>query len=450
MVTPILPDDIISILPISSCTKKIWVGYSGGVDSHVLLHLISNIKKDLSVSISAIHINHRLSKQSDLWETHCQKICQELELEFNKISLNAAAPKGESQEAWSRKLRYQAISDLMGEDDILLTAHHKDDMAETLLLQLFRGAGPPGLASMPLTSRLGKGFHCRPLLRYSRTNLLVWANHHELSWIEDDSNADHKFDRNYLRHNVLPVIKNRWPGITQTLTRSAKIQADTSILSSELAKIDIDNCLNKEYGTLSVSALAQLSKIRGANVFRHWIKLQEYPTPTAAQLTRVLEDVIYSDSKDEPCVSWNGVQVRRYRDIIFVTDKLPEQEFLQAEINWQLDKECKLSMGSLNALRCQGNGIKANKCLDNQVMIKFSCGSEVIKKNGHHHKLKKLYQEYGIPSCYRDYIPLIYINNKLIAIIGLHIDDDYVASKGEQAILIQWSGATQAYSFSSK
>ncbi|MGK0296893.1 MAG: tRNA(Ile)-lysidine synthase [Gammaproteobacteria bacterium] len=450
MVKPILPDDLISVLPISSSTKKIWVGYSGGVDSHVLLHLISKIQNDLSVSISAIHINHGLSKQSDLWVKHCQKICQELEIEFNQITLNAAAPKGESQEAWSRKLRYQAISELIGEDDILLTAHHKDDMAETLLLQLFRGAGPSGLASMPLTRRIGKGSHCRPLLAYNRTDILQWAKFHELFWIEDDSNADYKFDRNYLRHNVLPVIKKRWTGVAQTLTRSAKIQADTSILLGELASIDLVHCLNKENGTLSVSALAQLSDIRGANVFRYWIKLQDYPTPTAAQFARVLDDVIHTESKDEPCVSWNGIQVRRYRDIIFMTDKLPEQGFLQAEINWQLDNECILSMGSLSAHRCRGIGIKADKCLDNQVTVKFRCGSDVIKKSGHHHKLKKLFQESGIPSCYRNYIPLIYIKNKLVAIIGLHTDDDYVASKGEEAILIQWSGTTQAYSLSSR
>jgi tRNA(Ile)-lysidine synthase len=303
MVTPIFPEELISVLPVSSATKMIWVGYSGGVDSHVLLHLMSNIRNELSVPISVIHVNHGLSKQSDLWGTHCQKICQELEIEFHQITLNAAAPKGESQEAWSRKLRYQAISELIGEDDILLTAHHKDDMAETLLLQLFRGAGPSGLAAMPLTSRIGKGSHCRPLLAYNRTDLLEWANSHELLWIEDDSNADHKFDRNYLRHNVLPVIKKRWPGITQTLTRSAKIQADTSKLLGDLASIDLVHCLNKENGTLSVFALAQLSDVRGENVFRYWIKLQDYPTPTAAQLSRVFADVIHTNSKDEPCVS---------------------------------------------------------------------------------------------------------------------------------------------------
>jgi tRNA(Ile)-lysidine synthase len=448
MASSILPDNIFSLLPISSFTKKIWIGYSGGVDSHVLLHIISQAQLPLGVTISAIYINHGLNVLSEYWAMHCNSVCTDLGIEFTQVTIDATAPKGESQEAWSRKLRYQAFCDKIGKDDLLLTAHHKDDTAETLLLQLFRGAGPAGLAAMPLICDLGNGKHCRPLLYYDRRDLIAWAKINNLSWIEDDSNRDKKFDRNYLRYDILPGIKNRWPGISQTLSRSARIQADTNNLINELASIDLEKCFNKSNNTLSISGLRLLSVNRIANAIRFWIKHQGYPTPSYAQLTRVIEDIIYAKKEAEPCVSWNGVRVRRYRDHIFLTPPLPKRGLLQTEIKWDLAKECKLTLGNLNVRRGRGNGIKAEKCPENKVTIKFRCGSEKIKKRGHHHKLKKLYQESGVPSCFRDYIPLIFIENKLVAIAGLHIDDDFEASADEDAIQIHWSSSCDVYSLS--
>lgn len=448
MALSILPDDIFSILPITPDTKNIWVGFSGGLDSHVLLHLLSLHKPHLRPKIVAIHINHGLNERADEWSAHCKKVCNDLGLEFRLVTVNAKAPSGESPEAWARLVRYNAMRDVVEEDDILLTAHHKDDMAETLLIQLLRGSGPAGLSAMPQVVRFGNGWHCRPLLAYNRQELHQLADECGLSWIEDDSNQDRKFDRNYLRHNVIPVIKDRWPSMTQTLSRAAGIQAESSFLLGELARIDLAECKHQQTGALKVTVLNSFSRARAANVIRYWIKLQGLSTPTASQLHRIINDVLNSKVDAEPCVEWEGIQLRRYRNSIFITQSLPDKSSKQGEGRWQLNSECRLIMGSLSAKRGKGNGIKVGKCPDNGVIIKYRHGSELIKKGGHHHSLKSLYQESGVPSCFRDYIPLIYIGEHLVAISGLHIDDDYAATPDEDAIQIHWSEAAEVFALS--
>ena len=441
----IRPDDIISSISISPNTKTIWVGFSGGLDSHVLLYLLSQYQTRLKPKIVAIHINHGLNNQADSWVKHCKKVCNDLEIEFRAESVEATAPKGESQEAWARNVRYEKINQFMVNEDILLTAHHSDDMAETLLLQLLRGAGPPGLASMPLNIRFGEGWHCRPLLFYTRSQLKEFADYNELSWVEDNSNLDPKYDRNYLRHNVIPIIKERWPAMAKTLTRAAVLQAETSLLLENLARIDLVNCMTNNTNNLNIKGLNLLSTERVKNVIRYWIKSEGYTTPTAVQLHKIISDVINAKASSEPCVSWQGTQIRRYRDILFLTPPLPDNSSKQERICWQLVNDCTLLMGNLTASHGKGNGIKAEKCRNKDIIVKFRCGSETIKKGAHHRKLRTLFQEAGIPSCFRDFIPLIYIDEKLVAVSGLHVDDDFAATNCEDAIQIHWSAAESVF-----
>ena len=439
MNSSLIADDILSKIPITDSTNKILIGYSGGVDSHVLLYMLAQMKDSLSQEIEAIHINHGLNDMANEWVKHCRSICLGLEIKFLLVELDAKSPKGESQEAWARKLRYEAINQFINDGDILLTAHNKNDTAETLLLQLFRGAGPAGLSAMSLNSPFGAGWHCRPLLDYSRSEIEKYADNNNLEWIEDSSNKDNKYDRNFLRNNVIPILTGRWPGMSNTLSRASRIQAETSMLLQDLASVDLEDCILENSGQLSITALNKLSNHRVANVIRYWIKNHGYAIPTSAQMTRIIEDVLNASSDSEPCISWSDTEVRRYRDTLFISSPLPKPPDSSSEICWKLDEECNLVMGKLHAQRSIGKGIKAKICPENFVTVKFRRGSEVIKKGGHHHKLKKLFQEFGVPSYYRDFIPLIYIGDKLVAISGLLIDEDYIAAQTEESIDITWS-----------
>jgi len=439
-------DHVFSSIAIPGGAKRLLAGYSGGLDSHVLLHLLSQCRDRFSLKIAAIHVNHGLSINAGMWSEHCRSVCEALEMEFIPVELDARAPKGESQEAWARDKRYAAILRHMQDDDVLLTAHHKDDVAETLLIQLFRGAGPAGLASMPEQARLGRGWHLRPLLGYTRGELKVYAEQHGLGWIEDDSNTDLKYDRNFLRNTILPQLKQRWPGLSATLSRAAGHQAAASLLLDELARIDMAECARDATRLLSVKSLMALSRDRAANTFRYWIKTRGFATPTDKQLTQVLDDVLKSRPDAEPCVTWNGAELRRYRDVVFITAPLPQPPVHHAQINWDIQNGCKLPLGELRASPGRGKGIKAGKCAGNRVMVKFRSGSEVIRKGGHHQQLRKLFQEQGVPVCYRDFVPLVFIEDRLVAVTGLCIDEDYSAGPDDVSWEISWSESGQVYS----
>ncbi|NNE38745.1 MAG: tRNA lysidine(34) synthetase TilS, partial [Gammaproteobacteria bacterium] len=301
-----LDSKTLSILEKYHDANGIYVGYSGGMDSHVLLHIVSHFHDVLNKEIIAVHVNHGLNEKASQWADHCQSVCDFINLKLIQISVNASAPKGESQEEWARDLRYQAIMELIGKNDLFLTAHHKDDLAETLLLQLLRGAGPAGLAAMPEMAQLGTGRHVRPLLDFSREEIFCYATNQGLDWINDESNDDERFDRNYLRHRVMPVLKQRWPGMLKTLSRSADIQSGVNELIEDLAAQDMLVCLKTKNSTLSAQRLRELSNTRAINVIRYWLKSRQHRSPSARLLEQILTDVVNSEPDHSPFISWGG------------------------------------------------------------------------------------------------------------------------------------------------
>ena len=232
-------NDVIQYLQTLTNTKKIVVGFSGGLDSHVLLHLLSQTKFT-SISISAVYINHGLQVEADSWGVHCKSVCDDLAIPFKELCLDLKIQTGESLEEVARRERYKVLHASIQEDQVLVTAHHQNDQAETLLLQLFRGAGVQGLASMPAIRDFGPmeclRKHARPLLKYSRQSLEDYARSHQLNYIEDPSNSDQAFDRNFLRNKIMPQLRQRWIGIDKTISRAASIQAETKQILDEVAE----------------------------------------------------------------------------------------------------------------------------------------------------------------------------------------------------------------------
>ena len=432
--------ELLNVVQSWPAAGRYYVAYSGGLDSHVLLFAMHSLKSRLRCDISAIHVNHNLNERAGEWAEHCKGICSGLGIELEIVEIDAKSPKGESQEAWARKVRYEAMEAIVKQDEMLLTAHHSDDQAETLLIQLLRGSGPAGLAAMPAICRFGAGYHARPLLHYTRQQLQEFAQENEISWINDDSNKDMRFDRNLIRHEILPRLRKRWPSVTDTLSRAARLQAQSAELLEELASVDMDSCLVKEMEALDIRCLKKLSSARCSNLLRYWVKTSGFPGPDSRQSHQILTDVVDAKADANPCVSWPGAEVRRYHNYLFVMKPLPEPAGPEKR-NWKLGEACRLPVGILQAYRGRGEGIRANVCPDGTLQVGFREGGEVIKREGnqHHQQLKKLFQEYDIPAWLRNYIPLLYKDDRLVSVAGKWIDQKFAAAPGEEAWQINWT-----------
>lgn len=407
-----------------------WLGYSGGLDSHVLLHLLSYTQ----LNIQAVYINHGLSVNANAWASHCEQVCRELAISFTTICVQAEAEIGQSPEAAAREARYQAFSQLLQPGDYLLTAHHQDDQAETLLLQLLRGAGSKGLASMPLLKPFAQGHQLRPLLEYSRAELLAYAKAHHLNWIEDESNSDTRFDRNFIRQQIMPALAQRWPAASRTIARAAKHLAEEGKTLAWFVARELAELVGSQAQTLSVSKLLTHTTIRQKLLVRAWLQQLALPTPSEAQLEQMLSSVVNSKQDAQPQVEWEAYQLRRYRDKLYV---LPNRPSL-AEPNiipWDLKSPLILprQVGSLTAELVLGQGLSQQQAQQGQVTIRFRQGGERCKPQGRigTHPLKKLFQEWDIPPWLRDKVPLLYINEELAAVIGFCICEPFAAKVNE-------------------
>ncbi len=416
------------------------VAYSGGLDSHVLLHALVQVRDRLGAAIGAVHVNHALQADADSWEEHCRNVCRDLGVDYVSLRVNAGAATGDSPEAAARDSRYAALAEWLPAGECLLTAQHQDDQAETLLLQLLRGSGVNGLAAMPLLGTLGRGQLLRPLLGFARRQLLAYAEANGLCWIEDPSNRDSAFDRNFLRARVFPLLQERWPAAAVTLSRSAAHCAEASSLLEQLGEQDLAGIRAGRKDRLSLGRLVALPMQRQRNVLRLWIRQTTGAVPSAAVLARIQNDVLHSRRDAEPCVRWGAHEVRRYRDDLYLLQQRSEPDNSRI-LEWPLPQPLALpgAGGVLNATPGTGRGIRAS-AVESGVRVSWRRGGErcLPAGRGQHHSLKKLFQERGIPPWERSRIPLIYINDQLAAVAGLWVCEPFHARPAESGLLIDW------------
>ncbi len=418
----------------SPSPERYLVGFSGGRDSHVLVHALATIAAQLPAAITVVHIHHGLQTDAEHWVSHCQAVCDGLGLPLQVIRVNARADTGESPEAAARQARYDAFATLMTASDCLLTAHHQDDQAETLLLQLLRGAGPHGLAAMPGQKAFAHGSHRRPLLAYSRAELNDYAQQLGLDWIHDASNDDCSFRRNYLRHQVIPNLQAQWPAWGRTLSRSAVLNADAAELLDEMAAADLAAILSE--GAISVTHLLCLSANRQRNVMRYWCSQRQLPLPSQAHLLEIQRQIA-SGGDQMPMIGWKGTEMRRYRDGLYLMSALILVDARHVT-DWDLQAPLAFNHGRLTASRGDQPGLAASR-LSDRVTIRFRQGGEQIQlASGQHHPLKKLLQEYQVPPWMRNRVPLIYSGDELVAVAGIVIAQPYRSRAGETAISIDW------------
>ena len=253
-------------------SQQFLIAYSGGLDSHVLLHSLVSLRQQYAhLQLRAIHINHHLNASAAKWAAHCQQICQDWQVDFLLRDVQIDLHDDRGIEAAARTERYAIFSELLRENECLLTAHQQTDQAETVLLQLFRGAGVKGLSSMPPKIPFAKGCLLRPLLSFSRDELYQYAIEQQLRWLEDSSNIDVRFNRNFIRHKVMPVLLERWPSLPQTLARSAKNFAEADELLTTLAEQDFSAIQTSELNQILIPPLLNLPESQQLNVLRYWL-----------------------------------------------------------------------------------------------------------------------------------------------------------------------------------
>jgi len=402
--------------------NKLVIAYSGGLDSHVLLHLLSQIPQAKNV-VRAIHVNHGLQTSSLSWAQHCEGTCVALGIPFEVISLNLEIPQGQSIEEVARTERYKALHQSLKEDESLLTAHHQNDQVETFLLNLFRGAGVDGLASMPISRLFGPKNSerqlLRPLLSYNRESLEKYAKQHLLNIVEDPSNLDQAFDRNYLRQRILPELRVRWPGIDKSISRSASIQSETKEILNEVAENAFKQVYDYRKNTLSITKLKQLSKAKQKLVLRFWIAYSGFSYPSEKKLQHLFSDVIEANQGTQPLLEWQGTQLRRFQDDLYISEPLLDHDS-NAIFDW--DVSSALTIDSLNLVIHPEVLSEEQREQASKVTVKFRQGGEKIRiANRGNLSLKNIFQEEGLPPWMRVRMPLVYIDDELVKVIGLNL-----------------------------
>ena len=429
--------DTLSTLPEAEVCH---LAFSGGLDSCVLLHLLAELRPRLSYPLRAIHVHHGLQAGADAWQAHCEAVCAAHDIPLDTLSLKLTAKAGESLEALAREARYKALARRMGSGDLLLTAQHQDDQAETLLLQLLRGSGPAGLAAMPQLTRFEPGWLARPLLQESRQALELYAKAHGVSWQEDPSNRDLRFDRNFIRHQVMPLLQSRWPAASVTLSRAARFSGELLTLVHEEAEDDLARVRREDSESLSVSALRIFHSVRLRHLLRHWIAACGAPMPSSKKLERIERESVHGRIDSVPLVAWGGWEVRRYRDELTLARSraaVPPPETLQWSDKHSL--ELPEGLGMLFAESGEG-GVSAVRWREAEVEVRFRRGGERCQPAGqdYHRPLKKLFQEWGVPPWERGRLPLIYLDGELAVIPGRLVCQPFAAVRGEEGILVHW------------
>ena len=425
--------------------KQFLIAYSGGLDSHVLLHLMVCLREEAGYGIRAVHVNHNIQRESRDWAGHCEDTCQALGVELEVIDVDAGRPGKEGPESRARHKRYAALEDILAEGEVLLTAHHRDDQVETLLLRLFRGSGVLGLASMRAVRSFGKGLHARPLLQHTREQLSAYAGDNNLDWVEDPSNADTRLDRNYVRHEVIPVIKNRWPSVDLPVTRTIQVFSETQELLDDVAQQDLLNCITENPDIVAVGPVKQLSIPRQKNLVRYWSRTLELPPPDSRSVSRIISEVLQARHDSNAQVRWKGAELHRYGRRIQLT--APPGEFDSSAIRaWDFTAPCPLEFGELTAVEGHGNGLKRGSCNGARIEVRYRNGGEKIRLPGRtcRHKLKKLFQEAATPPWLRERVPLIYVGDRLAMVAGFWTDADFVAAPEEPSWIITWDRAAGA------
>ncbi|HET8552007.1 MAG TPA: tRNA lysidine(34) synthetase TilS [Gammaproteobacteria bacterium] len=431
------PERLLDALGDKSAATGFVVAFSGGRDSSVLLHALATLRGGLPAPLRAMHINHGLHADAAAWERHCQAFAAALHSDY--ISRTVAIDSADSRglEAAARAVRYAALDAELRPGEWLLTAHHADDQLETVLLQLLRGGGPAGIAAMPARAPFGSGFLVRPLLAFDRQTLTAYAEANGVDCVADPSNIDPRRDRNYLRHEIVPGLKQRWPGATVTIGRAARHAAQAKSLLRDLAALDLDRIAEPGSPSLPVEAVLALGRARAENLLRHWLKQRRLPIPNTRRLDTLLKQATEAAGDKAPQVIWPGAEARCWQGRLYAFKPLDEPTELPTR--WHGEPlELGFDLGELRATT-GADGLRTDVIAEG-VELRWRRGGERIRPLGqpHHRNLKDLLREVRVVPWMRKRIPLLWFDDELIAVADLWIADEFAAPANETGVHIQW------------
>ncbi len=404
----------------------------------VLLHLLQQLKSRFDWQLDAVHVHHHLSAHANDWAAFCAQLCADHAIPFYLEHIDITPLREQGVEAAARTLRYQAF--VKHASDFLLLAQHADDQAETLLLQVLRGSGVKGAAAMPLLAQRDCAW-LRPLLNVTRSEIVAYARAQNLAWIEDESNTDTRYARNFLRLKVLPVLGEKFPAYRQTLSRSAQHFAEAASLLDELAALDAEHGIAGE--TLLLSAFQALNPARAKNLLRYFLQQRGAAMPQAVQLEELLIQLLTARDDACVCVNFAGWQVRRYQGAVYAQPALPECAASLC-LPWQNDATIfwsPLNM-PLHFLAAHGQGISLAKLARAPVTLRLRQGGETLRPTmkSATRTLKNLLQEQGVPPWLRARVPLLYCGEELVCVAGL-IAADFQVREGEQGVQVRMEEA---------
>ena len=418
---------------------RIRVAYSGGPDSVVLLHLLSRMPEARAIGLEAVHVDHRLHRASQDWVRHCREFCDAHRIALEVLTVDPARYRGRGPEEAARRARYAALAEGSARGTVTATAHHRDDLAETLMMRLLRGSGPTGLAAIPPRRRLRSGWLWRPLLAVPRAALRDYAKRHALPSVEDPSNADRGLDRVFLREEVFPLLRRRWPDLAAALARAAGHQRAALSLLDPLASRDARRAVDAR-GTFSIAAASGWSPAQRANALRRWIADRGLPLPDSRQLECIRDEVIGARSDAAPVLRWPGAELRRYRGRLYAHPPPPPFDPERVHVWEDIARPLTLDHGRLWAEADRGRGISARHVSREALTVRFRRGGERAQPPGRtrSQRLKKLFQESGIPPWERGRVPLLYFRDRLVAVAGLWVSRGFEAAPGEPGWRVHW------------
>lgn len=410
---------------------RVALALSGGMDSTVLLDALTPFVASHPLLLSAVHVHHGLSPNADRWALFCAEQCASRNIPLTVHRLRLEREPGESIEALARAARYERL--MAADADVVALAHHADDQAETVLLQLLRGAGPRGVSAMP-GYREGPPALWRPLLGFSRQELQEYASSRGLAWVEDESNADEKHKRNLLRHAVAPLLAAGFPGYPGALVRAAAHQADASGLLDELAALDA--AVAAAGPGIDRASLAALPAARARNLLRWFLRREGLRPPSQARLTEMLKQLVLSAGDAKISIAHEGREIGVHRGVILVHARTPAPYVLA----WHGEPEVRLPGGALTFMPVRGAGLCADKLRQAPVSLRSRTGGERIQlaTNRPRHAVKKLLQEAGLARWERDALPLVWCGDELVAIPGIGVAVAFQASRDTAGWALAW------------
>jgi tRNA(Ile)-lysidine synthase len=390
--------------------RKYWVGFSGGADSTALLQCLHECRERLPAQLHAIHFHHGLQQEAEAWQEHCRKFCDERNIPYHAEILEIDSAVGTSQEEESRNCRYRAVARILGSDEMYLTAHHAEDQAETLFLNLLRGSGVEGIAGIPALRNLGHGWVARPLLEQRRQELVDYLAQRSISWLTDPSNEDTAFDRNYLRHELFPTLEKRWPGLVPRLVRTARNARSTVNAMADFIENQSGDLINDRL-KMSLHKLLVLDPEMQGLILRQWLRRHEVPMLTEARLREFLGQLAAAPADSRAEVQWGDWMIKHYRHDLWLHRRAPyvacPQEAWSSGMQLDLGPDSGMLLLSGEPAVLPSGWIVRTRQAEDRIRM---------RPNGPSHRIKHFFQSAGIPPWLRPAIPVLEWDGEAVAL----------------------------------